>query len=117
ETLGYQQASRRRVPTIGFDDVVRDVTRSIRAAGRTPAVLKAYSETGLRLSSCEILSQHIAENTELLQRLFRERRAVGELIEVVVNACLLLREMQSDREVAASPIELIQAWTAGSDVV
>ncbi len=102
--------------TTAFDGAVREVTNNIRRAQRSPETLKTYSETGLRLSSCEILRQHIEENRDSLVSLFREADGIRELIEVVVGGCLLVREMQSDREAAGNPIELVQQWMAGTDV-
>ena len=77
-----------------------------------------YSATGLSASSYEQIKMYIDENNEQLLALLKNcsQNTVYDLIDIVLEITLELKEMRPEKEFSGSYQELLRGWLSGANV-
>lgn len=118
DTLVQQQAIREDLPIEKILKVFQNSAEEIKKRIPDTSYWPVFSSTGLRSNSCEILRKYVQMNKEKIENLLvnSSSRDLTYFIEVVLEACGSIPEMQSKRSFGGSYNELLERWLSGTNI-
>ncbi len=116
--LARAQGKRYGVETEELQKAFRDVSNQITARTQDPSLWPIYSSTGLSAASCEIVKNSVLANKETIAHLVEHSdiHRKEELIQLFLQMCLPLREMDPGLEISASSSDLLSMWIDGKSI-
>lgn len=112
------QATRNQFPTERLSQLFASVASTLADQVSDPELRKVYSSTGLSSTSCQIIHDHVARNEGRLRTLLSQAgpEHLGEMIDLLLPACLELSEMEPARQFAGSYRDLLKGWIEGTEI-
>jgi len=91
-----------------------DLVRSIWSDVPDDGLRRVFARTGLRVASCTSILDHVAENGGRVRELFeQEHPLAADLVELLLDGCAGLKEMQPQYQFDAPIHEVLTEWVSG----
>lgn len=118
ESLVQFQISRTSYSIEKLNQIFLKVVNRIKTIIHDPEFLATYSSTGLSSNSCRLIQNHIEENEEDIRNLLLNGKLnqLEDIINLFLDICLTIPEIQPYREFEGSYSNLLKIWVEGTEI-